>query len=65
MFRQDETNRCVGCGAEIDLSPVMKDGRAYCCLDCSQGLKCNCGERMEMDDRPRTSDVDAGIESLQ
>lgn len=50
MARFDDTIRCDGCGAEIELSPVLADGYEYCCLDCSQGFKCQCGQKMEMEE---------------
>lgn len=46
---------CDGCGVEIYWAPVMKADKHYCCVDCRDGLKCNCSERMEFDDERRGS----------
>lgn len=51
MSRFGETIRCDGCGVEIELSPVKVGDFEYCCLNCSQGLACRCGERLEFDDQ--------------
>ena len=56
MVRIDETLFCDGCGVEIPLSPVIKDNSEYCCEDCAQGIKCKCGERMELDERRRAEE---------
>jgi hypothetical protein len=57
--------RCQGCGVEITWAPVVKSftGKVhgehldkhqyYCCQDCPEGLGCDCGARMEMDDERR------------
>ena len=47
----EDTLFCDGCGVEIPLSPVIRDHHVYCCEDCAQGYECNCGERMELDER--------------
>jgi hypothetical protein len=65
MVRIDETVWCVGCGAELTWSPVMVGKDRYCCQECSQGLKCDCGIRMEIDEgdlssAPVTSDAVVG-----
>ena len=44
---------CDGCGAEITWGPVLVEGNPYCCRDCSQGVLCACGERMEFDEDQR------------
>ena len=59
MVRTENIHYCDGCGVEIQLSPVLKDDRQYCCQDCSQGLACHCAERMELDER-RRADEDTG-----
>ncbi len=50
MSRFGDMIRCDGCGVEIILSPVKIGEHLYCCLDCSQGIACNCGALMEQDD---------------
>jgi hypothetical protein len=65
MVRIDETVWCVGCGVELTWSPVMVGKDRYCCQECAEGLKCNCGVRMEIDEdvrgsAPVTSDVAVG-----
>lgn len=65
MVRIDETVWCVGCGVELTWSPVMVGKDRYCCQECAQGLKCNCGVRMEIDEEgwarsSVTSNVAAG-----
>lgn len=56
MVKIEETHFCDGCGVEIGLSPVIKDRQEYCCEDCAQGYQCNCGERMELDQRRRAGE---------
>ena len=53
MTRYEEITWCDGCGVEITWEPVLVEGRAYCCQDCSQGFSCACGERMEIDEEQR------------
>jgi hypothetical protein len=65
MVRIDETVWCAGCGVELTWGPVMVGKDRYCCQECAQGLKCNCGVRMEIDEgdrntAPVTGDVTAG-----
>ncbi|HJW91573.1 MAG TPA: TRASH domain-containing protein [Anaerolineales bacterium] len=48
MIRMDETVWCDGCGTEITWGPIVVQKRRYCCPDCSEGLKCDCGVRMEI-----------------
>lgn len=56
MFRNiEETIRCVGCGIEVTGDVWIVDHSIYCCQDCSQGLKCSCGDRMEQEDEHRGS----------
>ena len=50
MTRYDEVTWCDGCGVEITWGPVFVDSRTYCCRECSQGIPCRCGERMELDE---------------
>ena len=58
MARFGDTIRCDGCGVEIPLSPVKVDDHDYCCVDCSQGLTCKCGEEVEMEEsREQTANV--------
>ena len=33
---------CDECGVEITWTPVVIDGRPYCCRDCAVGLECDC-----------------------
>ena len=53
MTWNDETTWCDGCGVEITWGPVLDGNRTYCCQDCAQGIPCECGERMEMNDERR------------
>ena len=53
MTWNDETTWCDGCGVEITWGPVLVDKRTHCCQDCAQGIPCQCGERMEMNDERR------------
>ena len=53
MTWYDETTWCDGCGVEITWVPVQIDRRTYCCRECSQGIPCACGERMELDEEQR------------
>jgi len=53
MTLYEETTWCDGCGVEITWGPVVADERRYCCWDCSQGIPCECGERMEIDEEHR------------
>jgi len=38
----DLTFCCDECGVEITWTPVVIDGRPYCCHDCAIGLECSC-----------------------
>ena len=60
MVRIEETLFCDGCGVEIPLSSVVKDGRDYCCEDCAKGYKCKCDEDLDLDER-RGKDDEASI----
>jgi hypothetical protein len=53
MTWYEEMTWCDGCGVEITWGPVLAEGRAFCCSDCSQGFPCTCGERMELDEEQR------------
>ena len=53
MTWYDEMTWCDGCGVEVTWVPEMVERRAYCCRDCSQGVLCACGERMEFDEEQR------------
>ena len=55
MTWYDEMTWCDGCGAEITWGPVLVEGRTYCCHDCSQGMLCDCGEGMELDEGQRST----------
>jgi hypothetical protein len=53
MARSQEGVFCEGCGTEILWSPVvvMSSSGArhdYCCEACRDGIKCDCGVRMEV-----------------
>jgi hypothetical protein len=50
----DETVWCDGCGVEIS-HPVVVNDRKYCCQDCTAGLPCDCGTRLEFEDERRSS----------
>jgi hypothetical protein len=45
---------CDECGAEIVWTPIVIDGRSYCCRDCGVGVECDCasGDPRWMDDAP-------------
>ena len=34
---------CDGCGAEILGAPHVWKEKNYCCIDCFNGVACNCG----------------------
>jgi hypothetical protein len=55
MTWYEEMTWCDGCGAEITYGPVLNAGRSYCCHDCSLGILCSCGERMDLDEEMRPS----------
>ncbi|HEX9616431.1 MAG TPA: hypothetical protein VGA03_03385 [Anaerolineales bacterium] len=55
MVQIDEMVWCVGCGVELTWGPVFVGKDRYCCQDCADGLKCNCGVRMEIDEDVRGS----------
>lgn len=42
MARECQELCCDECGAEITWTPVVIDGRYYCCHDCAMGLECDC-----------------------
>ena len=48
MIRMDDTVWCSGCGVEITWGPVLAHGRRFCCRECSEGERCDCGVRMEI-----------------
>lgn len=50
LSNTDRTIRCIGCGIEVSGDVWIVDHVVYCCQDCSQGLKCHCGDRMEEDE---------------
>jgi hypothetical protein len=54
MTWDDEMTWCDGCGAEITWGPVLVEGLRHCCFDCSLGILCACGERMEIDEEQRS-----------
>jgi hypothetical protein len=58
---------CDECGVEITWTPVVIDGRPYCCRDCAVGLECDCasGEpRLRDDSAPFwVGSVDGGVDS--
>ncbi len=49
----ESTLWCENCGMEIQCGPIVINNRKYCCRDCYLGLRCNCSERMEMEDERR------------
>ena len=53
MIRAEDTVWCDGCGAEITWGPIAVRNRIYCCWECAQGISCECGERMEIEDENR------------
>ncbi|MGD8814980.1 MAG: hypothetical protein PVI78_10960 [Anaerolineales bacterium] len=56
MANFDEIQYCVGCGAEIALSPFMKADQSYCCSDCANGLECHCGVTFEEEEGRQQGD---------
>ena len=40
---------CAGCGSEFSWGATIKEGRPYCCEDCSLGKPCSCAESQELD----------------
>ena len=57
MVKIEDTVFCDGCGVEIQLSPVIKDHRQYCCEDCAQGYECKCSRRTELDEPDPGTDI--------
>lgn len=53
MVKLEENVFCDNCGVEITWSPIIEGKRHYCCQDCKDGLACECGKRMELDDDRR------------
>jgi hypothetical protein len=51
MAKENDTLFCDGCGVEIECQPLILGRGYFCCADCSEGLACSCGERMEEEDR--------------
>ena len=49
-MNEREVIYCAGCGVEICCDPYPHQGKIYCCLDCAQGLKCECTSRLEEDE---------------
>lgn len=60
MVKMQDAVFCDGCGVEILLSPVVKAHGEYCCDDCAQGYKCECGKRTELEDPEANGDIPAG-----
>ncbi len=61
MTRYLDTVWCDGCGAEIVLSPVVKDGHEYCCVLCQNGLACDCAALQEFEDERRAQAAGEGV----
>lgn len=52
----EKIHRCAGCGIELAVLPVRKEGRYYCCEDCAAGKGCDCADRLALEeDRRRES----------
>ena len=51
MTNINNTVWCDGCGVEIVGAPIIRTKQYYCCEDCFQGIKCSCGERMELEEQ--------------
>ena len=51
---------CDNCGVEILWGPIIRSQRYFCCQDCLDGLRCRCGERLEMEDERRGVESDVG-----
>lgn len=51
MSREHETVWCDGCGVEILWSPIEETGRDFCCEECRRGWPCECGDRLEEEER--------------
>lgn len=57
MVRLNNDIFCDNCGVEITWSPIVDGKRHYCCNDCQQGLVCECGSRLELDDDRREDNI--------
>jgi hypothetical protein len=64
MSSIEQTVWCTGCGVEIMWVPILVERRFYCCEDCSKGLDCECGSRMEMEEDRRNGKHSPTINSL-
>jgi hypothetical protein len=53
MPETEDVVYCDGCGVEITWAAVVKGRRVYCCEDCLNGIPCDCGERLEIEDDRR------------
>jgi len=51
MGRYQDTVWCDGCGLEILWIPLQIGSAHYCCRDCQEGMRCECREDLEQDDR--------------
>ncbi len=54
---------CVGCGIEITWGAYIKNGKYYCCEDCSEGKPCQCDVTTELDLDIRTSQFPTLVKS--
>lgn len=65
MTRIHETIWCDGCGVEILWPALVVDNHDYCCQDCLEGYRCECGEHMvpvgfPLQDLPATPGIVGG-----
>jgi hypothetical protein len=38
---------CEGCGVDMTWTPVLAQGKRYCCAQCAAGCPCECGYALE------------------
>lgn len=60
MPRIEDTLFCDGCGVEVTSVPVVLGNQMYCCADCRDGLRCSCGDRMELEEERAGATSQAG-----
>lgn len=54
---------CVGCGIEITWGAYIKNGKYYCCEDCTMGNPCGCEESTELETEIRTTQLPSIVKS--
>jgi len=64
MVRYKDTLWCDGCGIEVCWEPVEKNRLFFCCQNCLDGEKCECGvneEDYQLEDQTITIDTQSTI----